>query len=540
MPSFDEKFNKETNGEFKNALRLQEVIYNQEEHSATIRFTVNYFHYNEIIKKKNYIENATKSIFPSNVKIAVEFLRTYIDNDKVSAELKKWFAESFPILYVSFLGFSLLSYDKQMNIMYIIMDFDITAEKLIADISFQKKAKEAMGQKFACFFDINFTYKKCESDVSSSDSLVADVVTYRKIDRFINVTNIVTLVGKDLCENAVKIGDDVTEEGVAMACAAAENTLLKATYIEDLLPNLKDVMICGTVTRVNSFQTKTGKTLFIINLEDFTGSYTVKYFAIDKNAALMQHIHNESSIIVKGKTVKDAYDNSTVFLASSISFCKLPKDFKRELPPPPIPAPHYVTVQPKPIKIDAQSTMFYTPGDISKVPDFIKNKNIVVFDIETTGLNVMEDRLTEIGAVRIKDGMITESFTTLINPYQTIPQEVVEKTGITNQMVVNSPSWDKVAFDFYKFCYGAVLAGHNIDNFDVPFIKNACKSLKLPFDHETIDTLTLARKYFAGKVKNFKLETLIDYYNIEVAAHHRALDDCVANAQVLLRMSEMF
>lgn len=540
MPSFYEKFNAETNGQFKDALRLSDVTYNPETHKALVRYTVNYFRYNELLKKKTTIENATKAVFPPNVEIAVEFVRTYIDNDKASAELKKWFAENFPILYVSFLGFSLLSYDKDMNIMYIVMDFDITAEKLIADVGFQKKAKEVMSQKFACSFDISFTYKRCESDVSASESLIADVITYRKIERYIKVTNLVTLVGKDLCENAVKLGEDVGAEGVAMALTAAEGSELQVIYIEDLLPNLKEICICGTVTRITSIQTKTGKTLFVIRLADFTGEYTVKYFAIDKNAAMMQHIETDTAIAVKGKTVKDTFDNTTVFMANAISLCKLPENFKRELPPPPIPAPHYVTVAPRPIKIDAQASMFHTPGDISSVPEYIKNKNIVVFDIETTGLNVMEDRITEIGAVRIKDGVIAECFSTLVNPYKTIPPEVVEKTGITNEMVVDSPSWDKVAPDFYKFCYGAVLAGHNIDNFDVPFIKNQCKALKLPFDHETIDTLTLARKYFAGKVVNYKLETLLDYYSIEVDAHHRALDDCVGNARLLLRMSELF
>lgn len=105
----------------------------------------------------------------------------------------------------------------------------------------------------------------------------------------------------------------------------------------------------------------------------------------------------------------------------------------------------------------------------------------MVFDIETTGLLKYRDAITEIGAVRVENGEITETYNQLINPERILPEKIVEITGITDAMLADKPKIDEVLPGFLDFCGDSLLVGQNTD-FDVGFIRENAKRLGLKFD----------------------------------------------------------
>ena len=159
-----------------------------------------------------------------------------------------------------------------------------------------------------------------------------------------------------------------------------------------------------------------------------------------------------------------------------------------------------------------------------------------VFDIETTGLSNINDKITEIGAVIIKDGEIIDTFNELINPQMPIPARITELTGITDEMVKNARTIDKVLPDFIKFVGDRILVAHNA-NFDTGFIRKTCKDLGIQFNFTYLDTLALSR-FINSDLKRHNLDVLANYYNLGEFNHHRACDDAEMLANILFRMFE--
>ena len=169
--------------------------------------------------------------------------------------------------------------------------------------------------------------------------------------------------------------------------------------------------------------------------------------------------------------------------------------------------------------------------------DTIKGKTYVVFDIETTGLDVSSDEITEIGAVKIVDGQIKEKFASFVKPTKSIPREVTELTGITNEMVADAPEAEFVLQEFYDFAKDAILCGHNIIGFDLKIVKRMGNEVGIDFDNEVLDTLNLARVSHL-LVSNFKLGTIVKYLGLTLEGAHRAWNDAYATAEVLLKLCE--
>ncbi|MGB8954614.1 MAG: exonuclease domain-containing protein, partial [Tumebacillaceae bacterium] len=120
------------------------------------------------------------------------------------------------------------------------------------------------------------------------------------------------------------------------------------------------------------------------------------------------------------------------------------------------------------------------------------NETYVIFDLETTGFNASSDKIIDIGAVKVVDGQITETFQRLVNPGTKIPAFIQELTGITNEDVKDAPSIEDVMPEFLPFIGDAILVAHNAD-FDMRFINEAFEeSGYLPYTGEVVDTLPLA------------------------------------------------
>ena len=166
-----------------------------------------------------------------------------------------------------------------------------------------------------------------------------------------------------------------------------------------------------------------------------------------------------------------------------------------------------------------------------------KEQSYVVFDIETTGFSPINDKVTEIGAVKIVNGEKIAEFSELINPQIPIPTNITELTGINDVMVKDKDTIDKVLPRFLEFCNGSAVVAHNA-SFDVSFIKHNANVIGETFNPEIFDTLALARELLPD-LYNHKLNTVAKHLNIALLNHHRAVDDSAATAEIFQKCIEM-
>ena len=162
---------------------------------------------------------------------------------------------------------------------------------------------------------------------------------------------------------------------------------------------------------------------------------------------------------------------------------------------------------------------------------------IVCFDIETTGLKVTQEAITEIGAVRLRNGEIVETFQTFVDPERRLTPEIIGLTGITDDMLRGAPKLKDALTAFLAFAGNAPLAAHNAE-FDISFIRAGCRKCGIPFEPTYIDTLILAQNLLPGLGK-YKLDIVAEHLQLPQFNHHRASDDAVPVAQMLTKFFPM-
>ncbi len=169
----------------------------------------------------------------------------------------------------------------------------------------------------------------------------------------------------------------------------------------------------------------------------------------------------------------------------------------------------------------------YFVNDGTEIVEGCKDRKIedeiVIFDIETTGLYPATERITEIGAVKLRNMEIVDEFSTFVNPMMPIPVNIQELTGITDDMVADAPSEAEAVASFMEFVGDAPVCAHNA-NFDVSFIKSALNRMGKEFTNPVVDTLAISKAGLKG-LKNHKLDTIAKYYKLGDFDHHRAVAD---------------
>jgi DNA polymerase-3 subunit epsilon len=160
----------------------------------------------------------------------------------------------------------------------------------------------------------------------------------------------------------------------------------------------------------------------------------------------------------------------------------------------------------------------------------------VVVDVETTGGRGEQHRVTEIGAVKVVNGRVTERFQTLLNPQRTIPAGISRLTGITPAMVADAPIFADIVDEFEALMQDAIFVAHNV-NFDYGFIAQEFKRLGRQFRYPKLCTCSSMRKLYPGH-RSYSLAALCENYGIALRQHHRALCDAEAAAELLLLVNE--
>lgn len=164
-------------------------------------------------------------------------------------------------------------------------------------------------------------------------------------------------------------------------------------------------------------------------------------------------------------------------------------------------------------------------------------KRYVSIDLETTGLHPRLDKIIEIGAVKVEQGLETDSFHTYVNPGRQLNEQISALTGIRDGQLAKAPDMDQVLPELLLFLEDLPLVGHRI-LFDYSFLKKAAVDRRIPFEKEGADTLKIARKYL-GELEHRNLGYLCGYYNIPII-EHRALEDARATYLIYQKMWEEF
>lgn len=161
----------------------------------------------------------------------------------------------------------------------------------------------------------------------------------------------------------------------------------------------------------------------------------------------------------------------------------------------------------------------------------------VVFDIETTGFNAANDRIIEIGAVKLRDNQIVDRMDVFVNPRIPIPFRITQLTSIDDSMVLDADPIEEVLPRFLDWCGSAVIVAHNAE-FDTGFIRANAKRLGIPYQPTILDTVGLSR-LLLPHLNRFKLDTIAKELKVSLENHHRAVDDAGATAEIYQREIEM-
>lgn len=183
----------------------------------------------------------------------------------------------------------------------------------------------------------------------------------------------------------------------------------------------------------------------------------------------------------------------------------------------------------------------YLVDDLKDIVENDKGQSLkdscVVFDIETTGFGPVNDRIIEIGAVKVVNGQITDRYSTFVNPDIPIPFRIEQLTGINDTMVMDSPMIDVILPEFLAFCEGCILVAHNA-SFDVGFIQKKAEQLGIETDFTVLDTVAMAR-ILLPELSKFKLNIVAKAVGVSLENHHRAVDDAFATAEIFVKFLEM-
>lgn len=313
-----------------------------------------------------------------------------------------------------------------------------------------------------------------------------------------------------------------------------------AVYIADHGAEQGGFAVCGAVVNIEEKQyvkhnEKTGedeqRVRFSVAISDGSGTLRTTYFPKKATIDKVREVKQGDYIVLLG--ANEEYKGSAYFKAQKMNYGMPPEDFEpvaRKSKPVP---KFYHAVFPEPYVDYTQTGLF----DSSEKPDDLKNHTFVVFDLETTGLNNQPamgrmDKIIEIGAVKLVGGEIVEKFSTFVACDERLSGEIVDLTGITDEMLIGAPPIEQAIADFFKFTDGAYLVGHNV-TFDYRFVQYYGEQNGYNFDQKQFDTLTLAQDILRGKIAKYDLKTVANYFGFEFT-HHRAFADASVTAKIFM------
>ncbi len=351
--------------------------------------------------------------------------------------------------------------------------------------------------------------------------------------------------------------------------------------ITDLNAESGNVCIDGEILGMEDKETKTGKVILSINIYDGTSTMTCKAFLPGKNAKnIVKRLGKTKAVKLAGRAQMDAFSNELTIMANTIvESTPLPKTTREDKSEvkrvelhmhtkmsamdamtsatdlikramswgmksiaitdhgvvQAFPEAYHLLGRDNPdMKVIYGVEAYLVPDKEKSVKNprgqVLNDATYCVLDLETTGISITTEKITEVGIMKVKNGEVIDEFEIFVNPEKPIPQRVVEVTNITDEMVKDAETIDKVFPKILEFVGDSIIVAHNA-SFDVGFLKHNAKLLGYEFNNTYIDTLPLAKDLFPD-LKKYKLGKIADSLGIEVDVAHRALADVDTTVKV--------
>lgn len=528
VTKFFEEFTARSNGEFP-MLKLNSAIYYKEDRSLVVKFIISAFEVRNFDdESKNKVQKILDEMF-SGVKVSVQYIRTYADNNVVKNKIHDFFNRYSQLI------FRRLNDD---NLIINIGEHDIEIKIIFDTPTYKILMAGDLIEKLHDFLDTNFNY---EIDILTEEIVQTAEELVEEEDIHIDTVSSSKSAGLRLVD--VRVGDKIYAKGKVDEITQMPN------YIADIKGACDNIVLCGKISRIDKRSYKNKRfdpnkpkngpeTLPMVkfSLDDTTAKIECVCFASkDEDVEAILALDNNSvgdleTVVCMGKISWSSYSNAWSYMVNAIFEADIDFDSIHLVASKPVPE-KYTTVFPQKYVDMKQKSLL----DIDKKPTispYFEGKSIVVFDLETTDLNTEIAEVIEIAALKMVDGVETETFQTLIKPTGAISEVITNLTSISNNMVLDAPSIEQVMPDFYKFTRDCTLVGHNIAGYDFPIVNRIGEKLGYHFDNDLDDTLLLARKYLT-ELQNFKLENLSKHYGISHENAHRAMSDVYATAEVL-------
>ena len=356
--------------------------------------------------------------------------------------------------------------------------------------------------------------------------------------------------------------------------------------ISEITEEIGEVVIHGKLLKLDTREIRSEKTIIMFSITDFTDTIMVKIFVRnDQLPEVLGELEKGKFYRIKGMAVFDKFDKD-VGITSVMGMKSIPDftekrmdtslekrvelhlhtvmsdmdsvvDIKKvinrakEWGMPAIaitdhgclqafPIANHCISMDEPFKV-IYGVEAYFVDDMKQIVTDSKNQRLdssyVVFDLETTGFSPTQNKIIEIGAVKVVGGKIVDRFSEFVNPEVPIPFQIEDLTGINDHMVLDAETIETLLPRFMEFCKDSVLVAHNAD-FDTGFIRVNCERLSLLYDYTVLDTVSLAR-LLLPELSKYKLNIVAKALGISLENHHRAVDDAEATAEIFLKFLTM-
>ena len=351
--------------------------------------------------------------------------------------------------------------------------------------------------------------------------------------------------------------------------------------IAEITDEIGEVIVRGKIIQVETREIRNEKTIIMFAVTDFTDTIMAKVFTKNEFLPdLLANLKKDTFIRMKAMAVMDKFDHG-VALNSVMGIKKIPDFTEKRMDLSPV----------KRVELHAHTTMSdmdsvadckkmlktamswghkamaitdhgvvqaftdanhcvegtdfkpiygvegYLVDDLKPIVFDSENQDLdsrfVVFDIETTGFSAVNDRIIEIGAVKVEGGRIVDRYSTFVNPERPIPFEIEKLTGIHDGMVEDAEVIEDVLPKFMEFCQDCIMVAHNAE-FDMSFIRENCRRQGIERKFTVVDTLAMARSMLPD-LKNYKLDTVVEAVGGSLENHHRAVEDAESTADIFVK-----
>ena len=467
-------------------------------------------------------------------------------------------------------------------------NFKIVASDVLKGMGYDKKISNAIKNLYGAAYKINFYDNVSSEDLKKlkEDSREKEMQLIKEQAKAAGSNNAPELPKEAPIKQDIKAEKGEKKENTPLILGRNANIKENIIKITDIIPDEGRVAIAGEISNIDSKELRSGKTLISFDLYDGSSSMTCKAFLKQgEDGEVLSRLKKAKGVKLAGNASNSKFSGEIEFVANTIVETEGMKKVKRQDNAEvkrvelhmhtqmsqmdamtsatdlikramswgmksiaitdhgvvqSYPEAHKLLGRDNPdMKVIYGVEAYLAPDKKPSVTN-IKGQSIdttyCVLDLETTGFSPITEKITEIGIMKLKDGKVIDEFSCFVNPEKPIPARVVEVTNITDDMVENAETIEKVLPKMLEFIEGSVLVAHNAE-FDIGFLKHNAKVLGLDFDFTYLDTLALAKEIFPD-YKTYKLGRIAKNLGIKVEVAHRALDDVDTTVKVFNVMLE--